>query len=135
MGWFQSAPVNLFIAVTIPIAVFFLLCNAVVQSIWGYFRIRYHKKLYTQNFFAVDMKNLHHDGCSSSGISHDSRMRLTAYQLSMISALNEIGWRKYPVCIRRDKRSHAAIIVRMDIARFAEGHLVLKHWVEEALLI
>lgn len=134
-AYFESAPVNLFIVVTIPIAVLFLLCNAVVQSIWGYFRIRHHQQLYINAFLPVDIKRPRHDGCSDTGIIHDSRMRLTPYQLSMISALNEVGWHKYPVCIHRDKRSHAAIIARTDIARFAEGHLVLKHWVEEGLLM
>lgn len=81
------------------------------------------------------MKVPRHEGCSHSGSIHGSRMRLTTNQLSMISALNEIRWRKYPVCIHEDKRSHAAIIARMDIARFAEGHLVLKQWVEEEFVI
>ncbi|BCS23541.1 lipase ROG1 family protein [Aspergillus puulaauensis] len=134
-AYFESAPVDLFIVVTIPIAVLFLLCNAVVQSIWGYFRIRNHQQLYINAFLPVDIKRSRHDGCSDTGRIHGSRMRLTPSQLSMISALNEVGWHKYPVCIHRDKRSHAAIIARTDIARFAEGHLVLKHWVEEGLLI
>ena len=53
----------------------------------------------------------------------------------MVSALDSLGWRKYPVWIHEDRHSHAAIIVRMEKETFREGHVVLKHWLIEEFLV
>lgn len=62
-------------------------------------------------------------------------LALAPYQFEMISALDSLGWRKYPVWIHRDRHTHAAIIVRVDKESFSEGHVVLKHWLKEEFLI
>jgi hypothetical protein len=62
-------------------------------------------------------------------------LALTGHQFAMISALDNLGWRKYPVWIHKARHSHAAIIVRMDRASFSEGEIVLSHWVKEEFLI
>lgn len=61
-------------------------------------------------------------------------LALAPYQFEMISALDSLGWRKYPVWIHRDRHSHAAIIVRAEKEAFSEGHVVLKHWLKEEFL-
>ncbi|KAI1081281.1 putative serine esterase-domain-containing protein [Whalleya microplaca] len=62
-------------------------------------------------------------------------LALTPAQFAMIKALDQVGWRKYPVWIHECRHSHAAIIVRSDAARFKEGHVVLRHWTKEEFLI
>lgn len=62
-------------------------------------------------------------------------LALAPCQFEMITGLDSVGWRKYPVWIHNDRHSHAAIIVRMEKKTFAEGHVVLKHWLNEEFLI
>lgn len=62
-------------------------------------------------------------------------LALTPYQFEMIQALDSLGWRKYRVRIRRNRHSHAAIIVRMDKEAFSEGHVVLRHWLNEEFMV
>ncbi|KAI1808056.1 DUF676-domain-containing protein [Daldinia bambusicola] len=62
-------------------------------------------------------------------------LALAPSQFVMINELDKVGWRKYPVWIRNDNHSHAAIIVRSDTPRFKEGLVVLRHWVTEEFLI
>lgn len=62
-------------------------------------------------------------------------LALAPYQFRMISALDSVGWRKYPVYIHKVRHSHAAIIVRMEKPSFDEGHIVLKHWLDEEFIL
>jgi hypothetical protein len=62
-------------------------------------------------------------------------LALAPYQFAAIQALDRLIWRKYPVWIRKDRHSHAAIIVRVDKPAFDEGWVVLKHWVTEEFLV
>jgi hypothetical protein len=62
-------------------------------------------------------------------------LALAPYQFAAIQALDKLNWRKYPVWIHKHRHSHAAIIVRMDKPGFAEGKVVLKHWVTEEFLV
>lgn len=62
-------------------------------------------------------------------------LALAPCQFEMISGLDSMGWRKYPVWIHNDRHSHAAIIVRMDKPALKEGHVVLRHWLNEEFLI
>jgi len=48
----------------------------------------------------------------------------------MIKALDDVGFRKYPVYIHKSSHSHAAMIVRTPRAAFEEGKVVIKHWLE-----
>jgi hypothetical protein len=58
-------------------------------------------------------------------------LALTAKQFAMIQALDDVGFKKYPVWIHDVRHSHAAIIVRMNKASFREGKVVVKHWLSE----
>ena len=51
-------------------------------------------------------------------------------QFKMIEALDNVGIKKFPVYIHKHRHSHAAIIVRMDKESFAEGKIVVKHWLD-----
>lgn len=62
-------------------------------------------------------------------------LALAPCQFEMISALDSLGWRKYPVWIHRNRHSHAAIIVRTEKEIFSEGYIVLRHWLNEEFLI
>lgn len=62
-------------------------------------------------------------------------LALAPYQFAMIQALDEVGFRKYPVHIQKVGHSHAAIIVRTEKPSFSEGHIVLRHWLDEEFLI
>ncbi|KAF4631998.1 hypothetical protein G7Y89_g6131 [Cudoniella acicularis] len=67
---------------------------------------------------------------------HDSpTLALAPYQFRMIQALDNVGWRKYPVYIHKVMHSHAAIIIRMEKKSFEEGRVVLKHWLEEEFIL
>jgi len=57
-------------------------------------------------------------------------LALTQDQFKMIEALDNVGFRKYPVYIHNHRHSHAAIIVRMDKKAFDEGRVVIKHWLD-----
>lgn len=62
-------------------------------------------------------------------------LALAPCQFEMISALDSLGWRKYPVWIHRNRYSHAAIIVRTEKEIFSEGYIVLAHWLNEEFLV
>ncbi|KAL6240065.1 hypothetical protein BDW75DRAFT_196861 [Aspergillus navahoensis] len=62
-------------------------------------------------------------------------LALTPDQFSMIKSLNAVGFRKYPVYIHNHERTHAAIVVRADDPGYAEGHTVIKHWLDQEFQI
>ncbi|KAJ0109065.1 hypothetical protein J7T55_002257 [Diaporthe amygdali] len=62
-------------------------------------------------------------------------LALAPTQFEMIRALDSVGWRKYPVWIHKNRHSHAAIIVRIEKESHDEGHIVLKHWLNEEFLV
>ncbi|KAI0875418.1 putative serine esterase-domain-containing protein [Hypoxylon argillaceum] len=66
---------------------------------------------------------------------HLPTLALAPCQFTMITALDSVGWRKYPVWIHKVRHSHAAIIVRAEKASFSEGFIVLKHWLTEEFLM
>ncbi|KAI0540620.1 putative serine esterase-domain-containing protein [Xylaria digitata] len=66
---------------------------------------------------------------------HLPTLALAPCQFDMITALDGVGWRKYPVWIHKVRHSHAAIIVRTDKPSFSEGLIVLKHWLDEEFII
>lgn len=61
-------------------------------------------------------------------------LALTQDQFKMIEALDNVGFKKYPVYIHNHRHSHAAIIVRMDKKSFDEGRQVIKHWLDNFAL-
>ena len=58
-------------------------------------------------------------------------LALSPEQFAMIEALDNVGFRKYPVYIHEAFHSHAAIIVRTPRKDFTEGKVVMKHWLNE----
>lgn len=58
-------------------------------------------------------------------------LALAPYQFRMVQALDNVGWRKYPVYIHKVRHSHAAIIVRKENPNFDEGRVVFRHWLDE----
>jgi len=62
-------------------------------------------------------------------------LALTTAQFAMIKALDDVGFRKYPVYIHKSSHSHAAMIVRTARAAFDEGKIVVKHWLEHGFQI
>ncbi|ETS82239.1 hypothetical protein PFICI_07241 [Pestalotiopsis fici W106-1] len=62
-------------------------------------------------------------------------LALAPCQFDMVRALDDLGWRKYPVWIHKVRHSHAAIIVRSERPAFSEGYIVFKHWLKEEFLI
>ncbi|KAK7722200.1 hypothetical protein SLS64_000733 [Diaporthe eres] len=62
-------------------------------------------------------------------------LALAPAQFEMITALDSVGWRKYPVYIHKNRHSHAAIILRIDKESHSEGHIVLRHWLNEEFLV
>ncbi|OAL17495.1 hypothetical protein AYO22_11627 [Fonsecaea multimorphosa] len=57
-------------------------------------------------------------------------LALTTAQFAMVKALDDVGFRKFPVYIHKSTHSHAAIIVRIPKPAFEEGKLVVKHWLD-----
>lgn len=62
-------------------------------------------------------------------------LALTPEQFAMVQALDECGWRKFPVHIHKVRHSHAAIIVRSNRSGLKEGYVVLKHWLDKEFLM
>lgn len=62
-------------------------------------------------------------------------LALVPYQFRVVDTLDSLGWRKYPVYIRKVGHSHAAIIVRIQKERYSEGHTVFRHWLDEEFII
>lgn len=90
-----------------------------------------------------DSKNKDYPGENSSSllsngsIASPERMEyptlaLTQTQFEMIQELDTLGFQKFPVWIHNDTHTHAAIIVRRPRKKsWAEGKVVVRHWVEE----
>jgi hypothetical protein len=62
-------------------------------------------------------------------------LALAPYQFRMVQALDNVGFRKYPVYIHKVRHSHAAIVVRVDKPSLNEGRVVLRHWLDEEFLL
>ncbi|KAG9248201.1 putative serine esterase-domain-containing protein [Calycina marina] len=62
-------------------------------------------------------------------------LALAPYQFRMIQALDDVGWRKFPVHIHKARHSHAAIIMRSEKPSLDEGKIVLAHWLDEEFII
>ena len=66
---------------------------------------------------------------TSPGRNEFPTLALTAQQLEMVRALDEVGFRKYRVHIHTVRHTHAAIIVRKP--SLDEGKVVVRHWLDE----
>jgi hypothetical protein len=84
------------------------------------------------------------DGSYSDAVSHGDAsidekskdqlefptLALTEHQFKMIEHLDNVGFKKYPVHIKKVKHTHAAIIRRIDTPSHDEGHIVARHWLD-----
>ncbi|KAI9369822.1 putative serine esterase-domain-containing protein [Aspergillus egyptiacus] len=136
--YLQNIPFIIFVLFLLPIGIVYLLCNATIQTICGIRRIRQHNQQYLDRFpgpiWAKEIRgSLRLEG--EAEVVDEPTLALTPYQFAMISSLDQVGWRKYPVWIHNDRHSHAAIIARRDTPRFAEGLVVLRHWIDEEFLV
>ena len=85
---------------------------------------------------SVDSINVADDPIRSPSRQPDvPTLALTPDQFAMIHALDNVGWRKYPVYIHKNRHSHAAMIVRMNKPSLSEGYIVLRHWLNEEFLM
>jgi hypothetical protein len=71
----------------------------------------------------------------SSTALHSPKLALTPQQFGIIDSLNEVGIKKYPVHIQKNRHSHAAIIVRSAKPGLAEGKSVMKHWLDNEFTV
>ncbi len=71
---------------------------------------------------------------AESQLEHPT-LALAPEQFAMIRALDDLGWRKYPVWIHKISHSHAAIVERRQVAGYEEGQIVARHWVKEEFLM
>jgi len=62
-------------------------------------------------------------------------LALTPAQFAMIKTLDECGFQKFPIHVRKSHHSHAAIIVRIPKSSFDEGKMVINHWLKEIFKI
>lgn len=62
-------------------------------------------------------------------------LALVPEQFAMIRTLDDCGFRKYLVHIHKSNHSHAAIIVRRNMASFSDGKVVVDHWLQESFEI
>jgi hypothetical protein len=72
---------------------------------------------------------------SSAASIRSPKLALTPEQFGIIDSLNEVGIKKYPVHIQKNRHSHAAIIVRSAKDSFAEGKMVMKHWLDNEFAV
>ncbi|CDK24239.1 unnamed protein product [Kuraishia capsulata CBS 1993] len=59
------------------------------------------------------------------------QLALSEEQLAIIHNLNQLKWRKFPIYITGTMATHAAAIVRHRDENFAEGEVVVRHWIDE----
>ncbi|KAK6339150.1 hypothetical protein TWF718_008573 [Orbilia javanica] len=65
------------------------------------------------------------------GMPEFPTLALAEHQFEMIDALDALGFKKFPVHIKKVMHSHAAIIVRNPKNEgFSEGKMVIKHWLD-----
>lgn len=63
-------------------------------------------------------------------------LALSHQQFEMITSIDKLNFRKYPVFIHNDRHTHAAIIVRKPWAkRWDEGRVVVAHWLDKAFIV
>jgi pimeloyl-ACP methyl ester carboxylesterase len=79
-------------------------------------------------------RELSHDKKSRESCEDAPTLALTASQFAMIEALDDVGFKKWPVHIQKVRHSHAAIIVRSQRSSFEEGKVVIKHFLDNFVL-
>lgn len=68
-------------------------------------------------------------------IKNDFKLNFTWKQDKIVEGLNTLQWDKYPVIIRGTKATHAAVIHRHNDPAFAEGKVVVRHFIEQVFRV
>ncbi|KAL4810064.1 putative serine esterase-domain-containing protein [Aspergillus unguis] len=84
-----------------------------------------------ENSNEADGKKITKSTSKTSSGEKRPTLALTPDQFAMIKSLDAVGFRKYPVYIHHHRHTHAAIVVRVDKPGFEEGHVVIKHWLDQ----
>ncbi|EGW33340.1 uncharacterized protein SPAPADRAFT_135780 [Spathaspora passalidarum NRRL Y-27907] len=79
----------------------------------------------TRDTFLEDVYTASNDDINSHALA------LNEDQKFIIDKLNKVGWDKFPIILRQTKATHAASIVRQDDPKFAEGKVVISHFINE----
>ncbi|KAF3993303.1 hypothetical protein FT663_00577 [Candidozyma haemuli var. vulneris] len=64
-------------------------------------------------------------------VKNDFKLNFNWKQEKIVEGLNTLQWDKYPVIIRNTKATHAAVIHRHNDPTFAEGKVVVRHFIEQ----
>lgn len=72
---------------------------------------------------------------AAPAITEKDILNLNTVQKTIITNLNTLTWRKFPIYIRKDKHSHAAMICRFPSPDFEEGVVVINHWMEQVFVM
>lgn len=58
------------------------------------------------------------------------QLALTPTQFQIINDLNSLDFHKFPVYINKTIHSHRSMIFRDPVAKYDEGRVVIRHWIE-----
>lgn len=97
-----------------------------------------HPSIFTEFSHKVDdeQETLVEDMYDAMGykISHSTKFPeiiLEKSQAFIVEKLNTLGWKKYPVIIRKTKETHRGAIVRNEDPNFYEGKTIVRHFIKE----
>lgn len=93
--------------------------------------INNHVTDHTDNFMENVFDALNDNELDDDLRSNENKLNLTTYQKQIITLLNSLQWKKFPIVIRKTKFAHACAIVRPSDENFEEGKIVVSHFVEE----
>lgn len=68
---------------------------------------------------------------TSTDLPEVEELNLTPVQRRIVNNLNSLGWQKFPVHIQRTKLTHAALICRHPDPTFAEGIVIIEHFIKQ----
>ncbi|PSK77378.1 hypothetical protein CJJ07_002791 [Candidozyma auris] len=68
-------------------------------------------------------------------VKNDFKLNFNWKQEKIVEGLNTLQWNKYPVIIRNTKATHAAVIHRHNDPNFAEGKVVVRHFIEQVFRV
>lgn len=71
-------------------------------------------------------------------VSHSTTfppIKLGKDQTFIVKKLNTLGWKKFPVIMRKTKETHRGAIVRHEDPSFDEGKIIVRHFINEVFKI
>lgn len=64
-------------------------------------------------------------------MNENKSLALNPIQYQIITKLNQLEFKKFPVLITKHTHAHAAVIVRYKHKKFTEGELIISHWINQ----